>query len=90
MLDLNPTHLSLVRLLSDFLAFSMFLSFFYYGIWFLLGNFVFVFAFFFFCSFFPDLDLSYGGSSDGESSSDLGFSKWLESVRGKPGLLVIF
>ncbi|KAA0042229.1 uncharacterized protein E6C27_scaffold824G00020 [Cucumis melo var. makuwa] len=31
-----------------------------------------------------DLDLSYGGSSDGESSSDLGFSKWLESVRGKP------
>lgn len=31
-----------------------------------------------------DLDLSYGGSADGESGSDLGFSKWLESVRGKP------
>ncbi|CAK9313594.1 unnamed protein product [Citrullus colocynthis] len=31
-----------------------------------------------------DLDLSYGGSAVGESSSDLGFSKWLESVRGKP------
>ncbi|XP_022960970.1 uncharacterized protein LOC111461610 [Cucurbita moschata] len=31
-----------------------------------------------------DLELSDGGSADGESSSDLGFSKWLESVRGKP------
>lgn len=52
------------------------------GFWFLLGNFVFVFVFF----PFPDLDLSYEGSADGESISDLGFSKWLESVRGKPGL----
>lgn len=34
----------------------------------------------------PDLDVSYGGGADGESGSDLGFSKWLESVRGKPGL----
>lgn len=38
---------------------------------------------------FSDLDLSYGGSADGESGSDLGFSKWLESVRGKPGLWVL-
>ncbi|XP_023516170.1 uncharacterized protein LOC111780110 [Cucurbita pepo subsp. pepo] len=31
-----------------------------------------------------DLELSDGGSADGENSSDLGFSKWLEGVRGKP------
>lgn len=45
-----------------------------------------LFVFVFFFNPFPDLELSDGGSADGENSSDLGFSKWLEGVRGKPGL----
>lgn len=74
---------------------SVVIGFIYFLFWVLLCNVLF-FSLDFWCfsikSFYLvfslfDLDLESDVGGDGESG-DLGFSKWLESIRGKPGFWV--
>lgn len=51
------------------------------------GDKVLFFIFLFFYCWFSDLGESDGVGID---SDDLGFSKWLNSIQGKPGLCVSF